>query len=220
MGDLLGHQQGEELAIAQALLLGALREIGIKSPHRRQMQATEKRIDVDRGAGAVIRSPQTRPPGVILVHCATDRDRPRLSRLEMVLTGPRPRAPHDVNSPRRRRARPACDRAADSLDRGAPLAGLASFGLKRREGQQVHRDPNRSQRYLAGFTTVSRAYRFARHIASLQTSTLGVNVGLPMSMTTTAPPRRAHCVPSSQQAPGPSGARRGLPRGAARFRAL
>jgi hypothetical protein len=49
MRDLLGHEQGQEVAVAQTVLLGALGEVGIESADSGQMQPAQERIDVDRG---------------------------------------------------------------------------------------------------------------------------------------------------------------------------
>ena len=49
MRDLLGHEQGEKVAIAHPFLLGALGQIGIEAPYRRQVQSPQECIDIDRG---------------------------------------------------------------------------------------------------------------------------------------------------------------------------
>ena len=43
--DLLGHEHGEEVAIAEALGFGAVHQLGIQSPRRRQVQPPEERVD-------------------------------------------------------------------------------------------------------------------------------------------------------------------------------
>src|SRR5437899_9867268 len=49
--DLFGHQQGEEVAIRQALGFRALGELGIEPAHRRQMQPAQEPVEVDRRRG-------------------------------------------------------------------------------------------------------------------------------------------------------------------------
>jgi hypothetical protein len=49
MRDLLGHEQGQEVTVAQAVLLGALREVGIEPADGGQVQPAQERVDIDRG---------------------------------------------------------------------------------------------------------------------------------------------------------------------------
>jgi len=49
MGDFLGHEHGEELAVGQALAFGAVGELGIEPPHGRQVQPAEQSIEVQGG---------------------------------------------------------------------------------------------------------------------------------------------------------------------------
>ena len=48
MGDLLGDQEGEEVAMAQALGLRAGLEFRIEPPHGGQMQAPEHAVEIER----------------------------------------------------------------------------------------------------------------------------------------------------------------------------
>ena len=49
VGDLLGDEQGQEVAVAKALALGPLREVGVEPPHGRQVQAAKQAVEVDDG---------------------------------------------------------------------------------------------------------------------------------------------------------------------------
>ncbi len=49
MGDFLGDQESEEVAMAQALGLAAGFEFGVEPAYGRQMQAPEHAIEIERG---------------------------------------------------------------------------------------------------------------------------------------------------------------------------
>jgi hypothetical protein len=55
--DLLGHQDGEELAVAEAIRLGPLDQFGIEPTYRRQVQASEERIEINRRRHGAHRAP-------------------------------------------------------------------------------------------------------------------------------------------------------------------
>src|SRR5207245_2950010 len=49
VGDLLGDEQRQEVAVAKTLALGPLREVGVEPPHGRQVQAAKQAVEVDDG---------------------------------------------------------------------------------------------------------------------------------------------------------------------------
>lgn len=59
VGDLLGKEQGEEVAVAEAVLLGARDQVGVQAPDGGQVQAVQEGVEVDVGA-VIPRSPGPR----------------------------------------------------------------------------------------------------------------------------------------------------------------
>ena len=49
MGDLFGHQDGEELAVAEAVLLGPVGEIRVEPADCRQVQSAQQGVEIDGG---------------------------------------------------------------------------------------------------------------------------------------------------------------------------
>lgn len=57
MGNLLGHPEGEDVAVAEALALAALRKLGEQTPHGGQVEAAQEGVEVDRRPGRRHRAP-------------------------------------------------------------------------------------------------------------------------------------------------------------------
>src|SRR5690606_9875733 len=51
VGDLLGHERGQIVTVAHALLLGPGGELGIEPAHGGQVQAAQHAVEVERGGG-------------------------------------------------------------------------------------------------------------------------------------------------------------------------